>query len=187
MSHSKTGETPPRSETEKWFQLTYQELRSMAHKIFSAEGAERTIQPTALVHEAYLRLHKHRNPWVNREHFLSMAAQAMRRVLIDLARQRDGKKRGGHLNRITLTEDLHSDQPVAVEILDFDAALTKLAGFDSRKARLVEFRVFGGMTLTESAEQLGISDATVNREWKAARAWLSKMLLEEGPTAGQQL
>lgn len=185
MTHARPPTAGPRasesssSSTERWFAETYQELRRLAEGIFSAERPERTLQPTALVHEAYLRLRDHQNPWQSRTHFLAMAARVMRRVLVDAARKRNYQKRGGGAVRVTLADGLRVDLPRPPQILDFEAALGELGRYDQRKAWLVELRAFGGLTVPECAEELGISTATVNREWRAARLWLRRMLAEQ--------
>jgi RNA polymerase sigma factor (TIGR02999 family) len=142
------------------------------------EGGRRmTLQPTALVHEAYLRLVDQRRVlWQNRSHFFGVACQMMRRILVDRARAHRMAKRSGRWTRVTLDETARATPPVDVDALDLDAALTRLAEFDARKCRLAELRFFAGLTLQEAGELLGISLATAERDWQAARAWLLKEL-----------
>jgi RNA polymerase sigma factor (TIGR02999 family) len=126
-----------------------------------------------LVHEAYLRLVKQdRTAWQNRAQFLGVAAQMMRRILVDRARARDMAKRSGRWGRVTMVEELAQGQPREIALLDLDRALSELAAFDARKSQLAELRFFGGLTLEEAGHVLDLSVATVEREWQATRAWL---------------
>ena len=135
------------------------------------------MQPTALVHEVYLRLiDQRRIEWQNRGQFFGVASQMMRRILVDRARARRMAKRSGQWTRVTFEDAARATPPVNVDVLDLDAALTRLAAFDTRKGQLVELRCFGGLSLAEAGEALGISPATAERDWQAARAWLSKEL-----------
>ena len=134
-----------------------------------------TLQPTALVHEAYLKLFGRKNiHWQNRAHFYAVAARAMRQILVDHARARAARKRGGLETRITLTDAAASVSSPPIDVLALDTALDRLASLDERQARLVELRVFSGLTIDESAEILGCSHATVSREWQHAQAWLRR-------------
>ena len=166
------------SETARRFALCYQHLHALAAAYFRREGDAWTLQPTALVHEAYLRLAPgNALEWKNRGHFLSCAARAMRRVLVDLARRKGYQKRsppGGFLNTLVDGDALAVPRPV--DVLDLDRALIRLEGFDARKAAIVHLRFFGGMSVAEVAEALALSEATVYREWRGARAWLAKAL-----------
>jgi RNA polymerase sigma factor (TIGR02999 family) len=132
------------------------------------------LQATALVHEAYVRLIDQRQVrWRNRAHFFGVAASMMRRILVDQARVRRAEKRGGKLDRVTLSGiDLPSDAPDEIDVLALHGALERLAAFDPRQERIVELRYFGGLTIEETAEVLAISEATVVREWTIAQAWL---------------
>jgi RNA polymerase sigma factor (TIGR02999 family) len=131
------------------------------------------VQPTALVHEAYLRLVKQeRMGWQNRAQFFGVASQMMRRILVDRARARNMSKRSGRWARVTLDEDVAQSQAREVDVLDLDRALTELAKFDARKSQIAELRFFGGLTLEETGELCDLSLATVERDWQAARAWL---------------
>lgn len=156
--------------------LVYDELRRIAARELRRERPGHTLCTTALVHEAWLELEKlHRIQWQNRSHYLALAAQAMRRVLIDHAVARRAQKRGGGQRVETLNEDAVAlVQARAAELLDLDAALDRLRALDERQARIVECRFYGGMTVEETADALDVSPATVKREWAAARAWLHR-------------
>jgi len=167
--------------------VVYAELRRQARRVMRRESAGHTLQPTALVHEAYLRLvDQRRARWESRTQFFAVAAQAMRRVLVDHARARRRAKRGGGASPVTLADaDLASRAPAAaldaageagVDALALDEALTKLAAIDPAKARLVELRYFAGLSIPEAAAAVGVSPATVGREWAVARAWLRREL-----------
>jgi RNA polymerase sigma factor (TIGR02999 family) len=153
--------------------VVYHELRRRAAAYLRRERAGHTLQPTALVHEAYLRLvDQHSVVWQNRAQFFGVASQIMRRILVDRARARKTAKRSGQWARVTLDESLAEHQSRDVDLLDLDVALTDLAAFDARKSQVAELRFFGGLTLEEAGHVLGLSVATVEREWKVARAWL---------------
>lgn len=160
----------------------YDELRRLAANYLRHERPGQTLQATALVHEAFLRLNAEKNhPWKNRTHFLAIAALSMRQILVQRARARHAEKRGGQdAQRITLDEsalgDVAATQPAGVDVLALDAALEKLAALDAQQARIVELRYFGGMTVEEVGEALDISPATVKRHWTLARAWLRREL-----------
>jgi len=158
--------------------LVYAELRRQAQRALRREGDGHTLQPTALVHEAWLRLDRQRGArWESRTQFLAVAAQMMRRVLVDHARARQALKRGGCATRVTLGDaDREAAEPDAVDVVALDAALASLATFDPRKARLVELRYFAGLSIPEAAAAMGISPATVGREWAVARMWLRREL-----------
>jgi RNA polymerase sigma factor (TIGR02999 family) len=164
--------------------LVYQELRRRAAAQLRRERRGHTLQPTDLVHEAYLRLiDQRRTPWRNRAQFYSLASQMMRRILVDHARARKAAKRSGRWARVTLEVAQVAAGPPDVDVLDLDAALTQLAAFDERKSRIAELRFFGGLSLGEAGEALGLSVATVERDWRAARAWLFKTLTGAGSDA----
>ena len=153
--------------------LVYAELRRRAAGYLRHERPGQTLQPTALIHETYLRLIKqNRMAWVNRAQFFGVAAQLMRRVLVDRARARRVAKRSGRWARVTLAEGVWRQAPLDVRVLDIDAALTELAGFDPRKSQIAELLCFGGLTLAEAGDVIGVSTATVERDWRVARAWL---------------
>ena len=154
--------------------LVYGELHKLAVHYMRAERGDHTLQPTALVHEAYMRLVDQRNAsWQNRSHFFGIAAQAMRRILVDHARRkRAGKREGG--DRVTLDESVAEAPQRSVDLIALDDALNKLAALDPRQARVVELRFFGGLDIEQTAESLGISPATVKRDWTFARAFLQR-------------
>jgi RNA polymerase sigma factor (TIGR02999 family) len=150
----------------------YQELRRRAAAYLRRERVEHTLQPTALVHEVYLLLVKQdRTDWQNRAQFFGVASQMMRRLLVDRARARNMAKRSGRWTRVTLDEEMVQGK-ADVDVMDLDRALSALAAFDARKSQVAELRFFGGLSLEETGHALGISVATVEREWQAARAWL---------------
>lgn len=162
---------------ERLFTAVYGELRRLARSLMKSERPGHTFQPTALVHEAYVRLVDDRNVrWENRAHFFGIAARAMRRLLVDHARERAARKRGGGLTRVTLDDSLEIVPPSSVEILDLDRAVERMAGVDERMARVVELRVFGGLTVPEVAHLLEVSTRTVNDDWAMARMWLGREL-----------
>jgi RNA polymerase sigma factor (TIGR02999 family) len=154
--------------------LVYDDLRRMAAGYMQREPAGHPLQPTALVHEAYVRLIDQRQvKWRNRAHFFGVAAGMMRRILVDQARLRRAEKRGGGWERVTLVDDeLSVDAPDQVDILALHESLERLSAFDPQQERIVELRYFGGLTIDEAAEVMGISAATVVREWTIAKAWL---------------
>jgi RNA polymerase sigma factor (TIGR02999 family) len=154
----------------------YDDLRAQAARAMRHEPAESSLDATGLVHEAYLRLvDQQRVTWQNRAHFFGVAAQVMRRILVDHARARMAQKRGGGAQRLTLgdADAAHAPEP-AVDVLALHEALERLAALDPEQARLVELRYFGGLSIEETAETLGVSPATVKREWATARAWLRR-------------
>jgi RNA polymerase sigma factor (TIGR02999 family) len=153
--------------------LVYQELHRRARAYLRHERRDHTLQPTALVHEAYLRLVKQdRTAWQNRAQFFGVASQMMRRILVDHARAGRMAKRAGAWARVSLVDHIAEVGPPEIDVLALDDALTRLAGFDPRKSRIAELRFFGGLSLAETGQVLDISVATVEREWQAARAWL---------------
>ena len=155
--------------------VIYRELRRRASARLRHERASHTLNPTDLVHQTYLRLCAQNPAWQNREQFFAVAGRLMRRILMDHARARGAGKRGGGL-RVTLTSDAAAVTPRDPDLLDLDTALVELAALDEAQARLVELRFFGGLTLEETAEAMGISLSTANREWQAAKAWLYRRL-----------
>jgi len=155
----------------------YQELKDRAHGQLRRERSGHTINTTALVHEAFLKLVDQNDAhWKNRAHFLAVASQAMRRILIDYARARLADKRGGGQPMVTFNEELYAGDRNAEQLIELDRALHKLEEFDKTQSQIVDYHFFGGLTHQEIAEVLGISVATVGREWRLARAWLSKEL-----------
>jgi len=162
---------------EQLIPAVYQELRRMADHYLRGEDSGHSLQPTALVHEAYLRLIDQTNvEWQNRAHFFGVAAQMMRRILIDHAKAKHRVKRGGTAVKVMLDENVNFTQERASELLALDDALQSLARMDERKSRIVELRYFGGLTVEETAQVLGISDKTVMRDWNLAKAWLYREL-----------
>jgi len=161
--------------------LIYSELHALAGHYMRHERPWHTLQSTALVHEAYLRLvGKQGIAWQSRAHFLALAAREMRRILIEHARARKSEKRGGGEWTVPLTEDDVTVPPKEVELLALDEALQGLESMDRQQAQIVELRYFGGLTVQEMAHVVGVSIATVDRKWRSARAWLYCQLVEEG-------
>lgn len=157
--------------------LVYAELRRMAHYYLLQERSDHTLQSTALVHEAYARLVQQELPdWQNRAHFFGVAAHLMRQILVDYARNRAAAKRGAGAFRVTLGEAELRPGQVDVDIVALDDALTSLAKLDPQQSRVIELRFFGGLSIEETAEALGISPSTVNRDWSTARVWLHREL-----------
>jgi RNA polymerase sigma factor (TIGR02999 family) len=167
--------------------LVYDEIRRIAHRYVQREREGHTLQTTALVNEAYLRLAgKQQINWQNRAHFFAVTAQVMRHILIDYARRRHYVKHGGEAQRIAFDEALATEEavlmtkPRAAELLALDEALDELAKLDPRKSQVVELRYFGGLSLDETAEVLEISPMTVRRDWRVAKAWLFRRMKDEG-------
>jgi RNA polymerase sigma factor (TIGR02999 family) len=161
--------------TEQLLALVYDELRQIAARIMSRERANHTLQPTALVHEVYLKLVDQKTvEWNDRAHFLGIAARAMRQILVDHARGKGAAKRGHGWQQVTLNEELTPVAQSEIELLDLDDALDKLSAQDERAARVAELRLFGGMTVKETAHVLGVSRRTVDDDWAMARLWLSR-------------
>ena len=160
--------------------LVYDELRRLAHHYLRQERSDHTLQSTALVHEAYLRLAGQNPPqWQNRAHFYGIAAHLMRQILVEYARGRGAAKRGGGACRVTLDDAVAA--PEQLDVVELDKALTGLAELDEQQSRVVELRFFGGLTIEDTSEVLGISPATVKRDWIAARAWLYRAMTGEAP------
>ncbi len=156
--------------------LVYTELHKQAARYLRKERVGHTLQPTALVHEAYLRLVNQRDvEWQNRAHFFGICAQLMRRILVDHARERQAEKRGGGgMVRVTLDERVAAVEEREVDLLALDEALTRLAAMDERLARVVELRFFSGLNVEETAEVMDVSPATVKLDWSMAKAWLRR-------------
>lgn len=160
--------------------LVYDELREIAHRYLSRERRDHTLQTTALVHEAYLRLiDQHAVQWQNKAHFFGVAAQLMRRILIDYARSHQTAKRGQGAIKLSLDEAIDVADERAADLLALNEALESLAKFDPQKSRVVELKFFGGLTVEETAEVLGVSIPTVVRQWRLAKAWLYQELGKE--------
>jgi len=161
--------------------LVHEELRRVARRHMAHERAEHTLQATALVNEAYMRLVDIRQVrWQNRAHFFAMSARLMRRILVDFARSRGYQKRGGAAPKVTLDEALVVSPEPGSDLVALDEALTALAAVDPRKAQVVEMRFFGGLSVEETAEALHVSRDTVMRDWKLAKAWLLRELKASG-------
>ena len=174
--------TGDRQSLDSLLPIVYQELRRLAASYLRRERPGQTLQPTALVHEAYMRLMKDRpDRWQNRAHFCAIAAHSMRQILIERARARGAQKRGGARPRVTLDEALVGGGELSIDLLALDHALERLSALDPEQARIVELRFFGGLTVEETAEALGISPATVKRHWAVARAWLARELEGAAP------
>lgn len=161
-----------RAALETLMPLVYGELRRVAGNYLKQEKQGHTLSPTALVHEAYLRLVTQKLPWQNRAHFFSVAAQMMRRILVDHARSHRYLKRGGGALTLELSEALATPERREIDLLALDDALHSLAKLDERQSRMVELRFFAGLSIEETSEVLGVSAPTVKREWASARAWL---------------
>jgi RNA polymerase sigma factor (TIGR02999 family) len=166
--------------------LVYAELRALAGAVFREQRAEHTLQPTALVHEAFLKLAGPGDvAWESRAHFFALAAQAMRQILADHARRKRAEKRGGDRQRITLSDWATPASAHALDLIAFDDALARLGEIDPRQARVVELRFLGGMTMPEVARVMEISLSTAEREWRMARAWLRRELQDESAATGE--
>lgn len=186
----KEAATPDKGEVTRWLiagsegdayalesllPLVYEELHRQAVRFFRRERAGHTLQPTALVSEVYLRLiNQHEVSWQNRAQFFGIAAQMMRRVLVSHARGREAEKRGGAAQHITLEEELAAAPQRDVNVLALDDALTRLETIDPDKSRMVELRFFSGLSVEETAEVMGVSPRTIDRQWRTAKAWLHR-------------
>jgi RNA polymerase sigma factor (TIGR02999 family) len=158
---------------EKLLPLVYGELKSLANSLFRSERANHTLQPTALVHEAYLKLVSGANiSWQNRAHFFGIAANAMRQILVNHAKARQCQKRGGGQTLMALDDSVSFPYSQDLDVIALNESLETLAQLDPRQAKIVELRFFGGLTIDETAAVLNISSATVSREWEMARTWL---------------
>ncbi|HEY0408471.1 MAG TPA: sigma-70 family RNA polymerase sigma factor [Pyrinomonadaceae bacterium] len=152
--------------------LVYGELRRLADRYLRRERSDHTLQATALVNEAYLRLVDQNVPWQNRAHFFGVAAEMMRRILVDHARSHQAQKRGSGGVKLSLDEAINMSDERATDLISLDEALTALAAFDPQKSRIVELRFFAGLSIEETAKVLGVGTATVIRQWRMAKAWL---------------
>lgn len=166
---------------EKLIPLVYDELRRLARRYMDKERAGHTLQTTALVNEAYLRLvDAHDVQWQNRAQFFGISAQLMRRILVDFARAHDNLKRGGEVQKVSLDEALMISSERSADLVALDDALTALTALDPRQSQVVEMRFFGGLSIEEIAEVLKVSVGTINRDWSMAKAWLSRELSRGG-------
>ena len=164
--------------------IVYAELRTIAARYLRRERQEHTLQATALVHEAYLRLIDQKQvDWQNRAHFMGVAAQMMRRILVDHAKSHLSAKRGGGARKVSLDDAISLGEELADDLVELDAALTALEAFDQRKSRVVEMRYFGGLSVKETAEALQVSEETVARDWKLAKVWLYTHIKHNGKHA----
>jgi RNA polymerase sigma factor (TIGR02999 family) len=161
--------------------LVYDELRRLARRHLRRERPDHTLQSAAVVNEAYLRLTRQKPPeWQSRAHFFAVAAQMMRHILVDHARNRRAAKRGAGAPRLTLSADIALPREREVDVVALDDALNQLAALDLQQSRVVELRFFGGLSIEETALVLGVSPATVKREWATARAWLHREIKSKG-------
>jgi RNA polymerase sigma factor (TIGR02999 family) len=168
------------SAPERLMPLVYDELRRLAQGYLEGERNNHTLQATALVHEAYIRLVDWENvTWQNRAHFFALAAQVMRHILVDHAREKRAAKRGGGQTKIALEEAVSFPQQREIDLVELDDALETLAQLDQTQSRIVELRFFGGLTIDETAEAMRCSPATVKREWALAKAWLHKTIVRK--------
>jgi RNA polymerase sigma-70 factor (ECF subfamily) len=168
---------------DKLMPLVYEELHRLAHRYMGHERPGHTLQTSGLVNEAYLRLiDQSQVHWQNRSHFFGIAAQMMRRILVDYARNRRYAKRGGNARQVPLDEGLIVSEERGEEIVALDDALQNLATIDERKSRIVELRFFGGLSIEETAETLGVSPGTVMRDWTLAKAWLRREIIGDKQT-----
>jgi RNA polymerase sigma factor (TIGR02999 family) len=164
--------------------VVYDELRALARRYLRREQPGQTLQATALVHEAFLRLKKEGvQPWSSRAHFCAIAARSMREILVEKARSRRAAKRGGSRVRVTLGDAIAAEGDESLDLLSLDEALNKLSQLDPQQTRIVELRFFGGLSIEETAEALRVSPATVKRGWTMAKAWLKRELGKDGARA----
>ena len=162
--------------------LVYDELRRLAQHYLRRERADHTLQSTALVHEAYVRLVGQNSPaWQSRAHFFGIAARLMRQILVEHARAHQAVKRGGDSFKLTLEDAAALAQPANVDVVALDDALKKLSALDARQSRIVELRFFAGLTIEDAAEVMELSPATITREWTIARAWLHREIARSAP------
>jgi len=165
---------------DKLLPIVYDELRRLAASFFRRERLNHTLQATALVHEAYMRLvDQSRVGWENRAHFFGSAARLMRQILVDHARSHNAAKRGGGEIKVSLAEDMALAGPRELDLIALDVALDELAALDEQQSRIVEMRFFGGLSIEETAEVLGVAPATVKRDWNTAKAWLYRRMQKE--------
>jgi RNA polymerase sigma factor (TIGR02999 family) len=163
--------------------LVYRELRGLAHHYLQQERPNHTLQSTALVHEAYVRLTGQNTPqWKDRAHFFGVAARLMRQILVDYARTSRAAKRGGSVCKVALDEAVAEARPVDVDVVALDEALKTLATVDPQQSRIVELRFFAGLSIDDTSEVLGVAPSTVQRDWNTARAWLSHELDRSSPS-----
>jgi RNA polymerase sigma factor (TIGR02999 family) len=175
------GEIDSHQAADELYPLLYQEIRRLAHGMMQSQRSDHTLQPTALVNEAFLKMVRREDAhYQDRAHFFRVAAKAMRQILVNYSRDRKALKRGGGRQRVTLDENLGIGPDCWFEVLALDEALTRLSAKDERMGRIIELRVFAGMTLAEAARVLGISPRTASNDWRVAKLWLLDEL-REGP------
>jgi len=180
LDRLQVGDIEHRDAADQLFSLVYDELRRLASGLMKRERTDHTLRPTALVHEAYLRLaDASRIEWQGRAHFFGVAARAMRQILVEHARRRAAAKREGGWERVTLDRALDLETVPDVEIIRLEDVLNEIAEMDDRMSRIVELRVFGGMKVEEVAHVLGVSPGTVKNDWRVARMWISRKLAED--------
>ena len=173
----KKAQAGNRESLDEFLPLVYQELKKIAGYKLNAERANHTLQATALVHEAYLRMiDQHSVDWQNRAHFFAIASEMMRRILVNYAEAHNAKKRGDGQTLISLDDAGELAAKSEIDLIFLDNALKELAEFDEKQAKIVELKFFGGLTNEEAAEVLGVSESTIKREWRMARAWLTAKL-----------
>jgi RNA polymerase sigma factor (TIGR02999 family) len=169
-----------RAALDKLMPLVHEELRRLAHRYMRSEAPGNTMQTSALVNEAYLRLVDQTNPhWQNRAHFFAISAQLMRQILVDYARKRRSRKRGGDDRQVSISEEMIVSDERTANVVALDDALKSLAEIDSRKSQIVELRFFGGLSIEETAEVLQVSPGTVMRDWTLAKAWLRREITDD--------
>jgi RNA polymerase sigma-70 factor (ECF subfamily) len=169
-----------RSEVDKLMGLVYDDLRGLAHSKLGGDTPENSLNPTAVVHEVFIKLVDKRIDWRGKSHFFAVCAQSMRHILVDYARHNSAQKRGGGRHRIPLADDVALSPQHDEDVLALDEALNALAEIDQQRALIVELRFFGGMTVKEVGEALGIAERTVGQQWATVRLWLRKYLTENG-------
>lgn len=162
--------------------LIYDNLRQIAARYMASENAGHTLSATALVHEAYIRLLGADVPWQDKSHFLAIASREMRRVLVDHARSNKRQKRGGEWFRVSLNDIDHAEEENTLDVIAIESAMLRLETLDERKAQVIDLMVFGGLTALEAAQVLRVSEVTVRREWRMAKAWLHHELLPSSPS-----
>jgi len=173
-----TAEDPQRQPAHDLAPLVYQELRRLAAAYMRRERPGQTLQATALVHEAYIRLAAAGTPWTDKRHFIGIAARSMRQILVERARARGAQKRWAGLNRVSMSDSLAVAADPESMLPALDEALTRLEALDAEQARIVELRFFAGFSIEEAADAMGMSPATLKRRWSLARAWLHRELTE---------
>lgn len=177
MDSSDRSEPPDATPEARWIHQLYDELRRSARRLFRAQPANHSLQPTALVHELYLRLSKNHTPeWESRQHFYAVASMAMRQILIDHARRRQRARRGGGMQKVTLSGLRDLGESADYDLIELDEVLRELSTLSPRQAEIVNMRVFGGMLVAEIAEVMAVSTRTIEKEWRRAKAWLGAQL-----------